>query len=213
MDGLSAELKYILEYSDEMLLNYILYLQESEAFKLPKDMALQGAEIAMMLGRQAMASAGGKTGDIPGLLEHLGIGRVCSIRADIGKNYVRAYYDPCEKSININPNSIKSTYNILQIYNLPYYSEDTIYKMHVLHELYHHMEASLTGHTDDIVRSMLGLQCNLNIFSDISAFSFTNSFFGGFPCQISDLLWRCYFNNGQDKLLYRLVREYVLNEE
>ncbi len=208
MGGLSAELKYILEYSDEMLLNYMLYLQKSKAFMLPKDQALQGVEIAMELGKQAIASIGEKIGDLPRLLDHLEIERIYSIRADIRKNPIRAYYDPCKKSISINLDSIITTYHILQIYDLPYYRESTIYRMHMLHEIYHHMEESLTGYADDIVRSKLGLQCSLSIFSDISAFSFVNSFLGGFPCQIIDLLWQCYFNEGQEKLLYKLARDW-----
>jgi hypothetical protein len=208
MGGLSAELKYILEYSDETLLNYILYLQKSKELMLQKDQVLQGVEIAMGLGKQAIGSVEGKIRDLPGLLDHFGIERIYSIRADIRKNPIRAYYDPNKKHISINLDSVRTTYHILQIYNLPYYRESTIYRMHVLHEIYHHMEEFLTGHADDVVRSKLGLQCNLSIFSDISAFSFVNSLLGGFPCQIIDLLWLCYFNEGQEKLLYELARDW-----
>lgn len=194
-----------------MLLNYILYLQESEIFRLPKDKALYGAEIAMGLGKAAMVLIGEKTENLSALLEYLGIEKICSIQSDIFESPVRAYYTPHDKSININRDSINTTYNILRIYNLPYFSESIIYKMYVLHEVFHHIETYLTGYADDVIKSKLRVQSNLSIFRDISAFSFVNSILSGFPCQITDLLWRCYFNKGQEELLYKLVKENVLS--
>lgn len=186
-------IKWILEMYTEEMFNEILYLKSPELIGLSYSKRLHIARCCASIGKNGLKHILNRDFSVQDLALKMGVRKICYFNEEFGKNGVRAYYEPSTVIIHINDNSILQQMNILKFYELDYFSRYDILNMHILHELFHHMEYTSLGNVEVLVKKRFNIDGEFNIFRDIAAFSFVNGYQNSFPCQIIDFLWKCYF--------------------
>ena len=123
--------------------------------------------------------------NIPAALENL---RVRGVEYFAGESGDRAYYVPDEGKIYINKYFLSEMAGYFESPGMPRVSYDDIFHALIFHEMFHHIEETLTVPTDDRLRRTYGVFAP-PVYRDIAAFSFVNTLLSSPICQIIDLYW------------------------
>ena len=100
----------------------------------------------------------------------------------------RSYYMVDEKKIYLNAYFIDVMSEYLVNRCDDYFKAETIAALLTLHELYHHIEETLTKCTDELLSKAHKTSVS-PIYREIAAFSFVNTQRKTKPCQLLDIFW------------------------
>lgn len=208
MAEITYKIKHILENGTQGMFNYILFLQNPELNRIGNKLKMQLADWSAAEGEKALSRIPCRDCSVEDLALKMGVKRIHYINEGFGQDTVRAYYEPSSATIVVNTNSIAGQMRILEYYGLRYFSEYDILKMHLLHELFHHIEDKITDRIDALIKEKFQITGDLGIFRDIGAFGFVNAYLNTFPCQIIDFTWKCYFYPESIDTLFSLMAEW-----
>jgi hypothetical protein len=208
-----AEVEYkirsILENGNQETLNYILYLQGLELRELNTKQKCDLADLAAFEGNNAVKYLPFTNCSAEELAFKIGVKDICYIKRGAEKNSLRAYYEPDTSRIFINNDSIEKMMKILKYYELNYFNARDILRMHILHEVFHHIEEKFERRVDTVIKRKINTSSNFEVFRDIAAFSFVNTYEKTFTCQITDFLWKCYFYPDSIDSMYNVMIDYM----
>ena len=100
----------------------------------------------------------------------------------------RAYYLPEEQAICINDLFVAEMAEYFLSQEMAYFTQEKVKEALILHELFHHIEETLTTPTDSLLRSRRKVFVP-PIYRDIAAFAFVNACIPGMVCQVIDVFW------------------------
>lgn len=197
----------IIELCDDVSLDMLLTLQNPIFSKLSGEEKKRLQGIAANIGADYFLRYFNKENTLKLELGRLGVSRVISFEEDGEINSTsRAYYNPATKIISINNAAMDDSYHLIAEYGLPIYCRESMKKIHILHELFHHIEEHWAEPVDEVMARRLG--CRVNpAFRDIAAFKFVNKATGLPPCQLIDFLWLCRYAPAALNHIYSVFRE------
>lgn len=100
----------------------------------------------------------------------------------------RAYYLLDEMKIYLNSVFISEMTDYFKSQQIEFFSHENIMNALILHELFHHIEETLTKPTDDVLKNIHKTSVP-PIYRDIAAFAFANAAIPGMICQVIDIFW------------------------
>ena len=100
----------------------------------------------------------------------------------------RAYYMTDEKNIYLNEMFISDMARLFESLENKFFTYEKIQSALLLHELFHHIEETITQPTDALLSIKLKTFVP-PVYRDISAFAYVNSLIPDMVCQFIDLYW------------------------
>ena len=170
--------------SDIQKIDKLLWLS-SPAFKRNPGKHESLYSSAVQIGKETAGLYPVKPGDIASALVEYSLGAVKYFAQSDGD---RAYYLPGERKIYINDSFVSEMAGYFASQEVTCFTRETIVNALILHELFHHIEETLTQPTDSLLKSMHNTFVP-PVYRDIAAFSYVNTLMPDIACQVIDLYW------------------------
>jgi len=157
---------------------------------------------AVLIGKETAIDYAVERTDILSSLEKFNVKEVEYFNQEDGD---RAYYMPEEGKIYVNKYFLSEMAEYFKKLDISNFTFEIILDALIFHELFHHIEETLTQPTDALLEKLHNARVP-QIYRDIAAFSFVNAIMSPIVCQTIDIYWLKKHRPNQFMLIEELLR-------